>query len=98
MSLENAVQRMKGNLKKAMLENNVTRIDGETVYYRLSKAKAKLIIDDQSLPGKYLMEVVVYKPDNERIRHAIESGETITGAQLEPSYSLRSYLKKKEEK
>lgn len=90
-SLENAQKYLKERMKTAMIQYNVTRIDGVDVYFRISKAKARLVVDEDKLPSNMLMEVIVYKPDNERIRETIIANNEVPGAHLEETYSLRKY-------
>lgn len=54
----------------------------------LQANKPKLVLrEDAAIPAAYLRTFT--KPDNQAVRDALERGEKITGAHLEPSQSVR---------
>jgi len=92
-TFDNFKKRMKENIKQAMSMLNKDRLDGNSVYFKLGKSKAKLIIDESELPKEYLIQVTTYEPDKKRIREILEQGLDIPGAHLEESHTLRNYPK-----
>ena len=88
--------RLNENIKKAMLEMDITEALGIDWRFKLSKTKPKLIIDDEDIPAKYCKEVVSFVADKEMIRQDLVEGATVTGARLEQGFSLRTYCNKKE--
>lgn len=87
-----AVQdRLVENLKYAMNELHTDELVGHDVKFKLSKSKAKLVIDDpEMVPVAYKTEVITTQIEKEKLRADLEIGE-VAGAHLEPSFSLRTY-------
>lgn len=94
-ALKAAHKRLKEHVKKIMIDTGRKDLPGEAVRYKLSNAKAKLIVDETQLERDYLKERVTYSPDQEKIRADIELGVPVKGAFLEPAYTLRPYPNKK---
>lgn len=94
-SLSNAEDRLKESIKKAMRMLGVSEVQGSDFKFVLSKTKSKLILDEKILPDEYKTQVISYEVNKEKISEALNAGSNISGAMLEPSYSLRKYAKSK---
>lgn len=79
---------MKDVLKKDELH-------GQDVRFKMSKAKPKMIIDEQLLPKGLFKIIQTQAPDKERIQELLDKGEKIPGVTLEDSFSLRTYPNRK---
>lgn len=88
---QNGEKWLKTNLATSMETLGVNELLGDQKRFAKKKCKSKLIIDEDSLPAKYLKEEVVYSADKDLIREKLEAGEKITGAKLEESYSITPY-------
>lgn len=94
-SLKSAARRLKDHVKRIMVDTGRTDLPGEAIRYKLSNAKAKLIVNEQELEPEYFKEKVVRAPDQEKIRADLDLGVPVKGAVLEPVYTLRNYPNKK---
>lgn len=90
-----ARERLKTNIKSAMIAMNTDEIKGGDYRYKLSKAKPSLVLVDKEVPHEYM--IVEIKPDKEKIRAALADGFSVAGAQLVESVALRAYKNKKQE-
>lgn len=94
-----ARERLKEALKEAMAVGGLTKIEGETVFFSLSKGKdAVEITDAHNVPEDYKTSVVVVSVEKDRVREDLLMGQEIPGVRLKPSYTLRSGVKKPEKK
>lgn len=94
-SLASLKDRLNSNIKLAMQIMGTHKIDGEESRLLLSRGAPKLVIDDTKLPDAWKMAVTEYVPDKERIKAAIERGETIEGVTQEDVFSLRKSVARK---
>lgn len=95
-SCERTIEQMQLRLKIAMGKLGVTELSGNDHRYVLTTAKKRLVIDrPHDVPATYLLEVVEYVPDKERIKKDLEEGKEIDGCKLEGGTALRSYFNKK---
>jgi len=94
-SLSRAAERVKEGLKYAMHATGRTELIGDTVRYKLVATNKALVIDKTKLPAVYFMQVTETVPDKEKIKAALELGETVEGAHLEGGVALRQHLNTK---
>lgn len=88
-------ERLKENIKRAMLAMGVTEVEGHETRFVLSATKPALVITDGAfIPEAYLDTVVEKVPNKIRIREALEHDQSVPGARLEGGHALRSYLRK----
>ncbi len=84
--------RLKSNLKEAMLITNTSELQGNLVRFKLSTGGSKLVIADEGLiPRSHLIERTVYDIDKDKIKTDLEAGQTIYGCQLVQINTLRHY-------
>lgn len=94
-----ARERLKEALKVAMATGNLEKIEGETVFFSLSKGKEVVeILNAGEVPEDYKSSVVVVSVEKDRVREDLLMGQEIPGVRLKPSYTLRSGVKKPEKK
>jgi hypothetical protein len=93
--LENLRELMKNRIKVAMGLLETTEIKGQYHRFKLVNGAPSLIVSKTELPSEYLKEIVTIEPDRERIVAALKAGEQITGAALQPTQQLRSYVNTK---
>jgi hypothetical protein len=98
-AMHNIVERMKFNIKQAMCMRNLTEIKGKSYRFKLANAQPRLIItNSECLPDEYIRQTVVTETNKEKLKEDLKLGKTITGAALEPAYSLRAYINKETKK
>lgn len=84
--------RVKDMLKQAILHGNGNDALGNRYRFKLAVCKAAVEIHDKDLiPPEYFIQVTTLVVDKERVKAALERGESVPGASLEGGYSLRSY-------
>jgi hypothetical protein len=81
---DNAVKRMKARLLYAMTELDKKEIAAGnfTIKIQNNGGKLKMNLREEEVPDNYRM--VVLQPDKDKIRKALESGATLSFAELEP--------------
>lgn len=87
-------ENLKLRVKEAMKGLGSAEMRGIESILRLQNVKARLIINDELLDRDYFVTRLVEEPDKDRIRAALERGLLVTGARLEKSHSLKSYVNK----
>lgn len=90
-SMKNYSQRLKENIKQAMVERGVNELVGNACTFRLTTTKVRTTIDESSLPQEYKM--VTYVPDKEKIADAVKKEIEVPGVTLTQGFMLRSYPK-----
>lgn len=92
-SLELTEKRIRELLKAGMLKMGKDELRGELVRIKLQTTKTALsIYDETKIPQKF--KILIYKPDQDLIRSALERGEEVPGARLDGGVSLRVYVNK----
>jgi len=91
-SVENFTDSLKERIKAAMLELNLDKIEGESVYFKLSKSRPSVSVSEHQVPLDYM--VTKFVPDKEKIKQDLESGIQVEGCVLKESYTLKKYIKK----
>lgn len=95
---ENAIDRLKENIKFSMNIMNVDSLSGHAWIYKRSKLASKLEIDkDAVLPEKYYQEVTpppLKVLDKETLMADLGLGVEIAGARLLDNYMVRSSVNK----
>lgn len=88
--IENALKRLHDRALYVMQTTNQKKLQGNVHTLTARENPGQTIITDESLiPEQYMREKVVRTPDKTAIRKAIESGESVPGADLEMGgYSL----------
>jgi len=90
---EAVTERLLGNIKHVMRENDLKEIEGDSVRFVLSHSTPSVEVFDQDiLPQEYMKEVVEYSVDKTKIKEDLKSGKEIPGVKLRENFSLRSYL------
>ena len=82
-ALENRVQWLKEYLKGSMEHTGITKI--ECPYFKLSiqnNPPAVNIFDEDAIPLEFKVQVVSWKTDKTAIKKAIQSGQSVVGANL----------------
>ncbi len=82
--------RLKEYLKFNMIAWGIEELRGDIFRYTLVNGRETLAIDESQLPPEFLMQVVNFVPDKEKITQALLKGEQVPGATLVPGKSLRS--------
>ena len=89
-SIENSIDRLKENLKNAMIATGKEKI--KTDLFNVTVANnpvAVNVIDEKLIPEKYFKVEIIRKLDKLSLRDAIKSGEEIQGAELMQGKGLR---------
>lgn len=87
-ALESNADRLRAYMTVEMAVLEMRSIRTPLFAVTLQANKPKLVIqDDATIPDALCR--LVRKPDNQAVRDALERGEKITGAHLEPSQSVR---------
>lgn len=86
---ESFKDKLRDRVKFAMKEMGVDTLEGDLYRYKLSKRKAKLVIEDPAkIPDSFKLIVTVTEPDKDKIQSALNDGFTVPGARLEPVTAL----------
>ena len=85
-ALENNVIRLNNYMKLCMENAGLKEVTTDMHRIKVVKngGKLPLSIDEGCVPEEYIKKVVVESPDKEKIRTALESGEVLPFAYLEP--------------
>ena len=89
-SIENSIDRLKENLKDAMIATGKEKI--KTDLFNVTVANnpvAVNVIDENMIPEEYFNIEVIRKLDKISLRDAIKNGEEIQGAELTQGKGLR---------
>jgi len=81
--------RLKDNIKLAMLMLQTDEIKGDDVRFKLSPCAPTLVINEAEIPSEY--QIITYSPDKKRIKEELEKDTKIPGASLVPGVSLRTF-------
>jgi hypothetical protein len=93
--LERASENIRTRLKEIMIQREVADLAGNTERFKLSPSKPRLLIGDETkIPTQFLIETKTISPDKDAIRAALTKGDKVESCVLEPSFSLRRYVKK----
>lgn len=92
---KNLKEKIHSRTKQIMIDNKLSELKGFDYRFKLSPTQSALIVDDEKLPSEYKIQVVSYENDKERIKKDLLLDVKIEGAELEPRFSLRSYINKK---
>lgn len=84
----NTVKRIRERIKNLMIEFGETSIKGLSTEFYTTAARQGLEVD--GLPDGYTMVVTETVADKDRIREALERGETIPGCRLTNGTALRT--------
>jgi len=88
-------KRLKDNLKLAMDIIGTDELAGDSVRFKMSRGKPKVVIFDETIvPDKFWKTVTTRMIDIEEIATAIQSFEDVPGCQLVETKTLRSYASK----
>lgn len=91
-------QKLKFNLKQAMIETGQKELSGESMRFLLVDQGTKLeVTDETQIPHTYFKEITTTELDKETLKNDLEQGAMICGATLEPVRSLRVYSAKPRE-
>lgn len=81
-SIENNRERLRGYIRDNMKLAGEAKIKTPLFTIWLAGGKDKLVVDEDVVPKEY--QVATWSPDKKAIRAALERGEVIEGARLEP--------------
>ena len=88
-------EEMKERVKAAIELTGEDEVRGEDFRFKLSPGKPRLVIEEDHVPMEWTLVVTERHPDKDRIRAALEAGETVPGAWMEQTKTLRKYVNKK---
>lgn len=93
---EEVVDRLRSNLKEAMITSNKCELTGIDHRFTLTSHLGTVLIEDEDkIPAKYKTIKQEIKIDRKRIAEDLKSGETVPGARLEKVNYLRHSANKK---
>lgn len=90
--IESVLDAMNDRVKAAMAIMQTDEIRGNLYRFKLSNSAPKLLVDEYRIPDAFKMVVMVTNVDREKIKTALQAGEEVEGARLEPVSALRVYL------
>lgn len=89
-SLERLSAALKDRMKESILALGQTQLKGVLFTYKLVNSKPSVVILDESkIPAVYVREKMVIEIDKDKLRHDLEHGIEVPGAQLEQGFQLR---------
>lgn len=87
--IENAKERLRENIKAAMLAMKTDVLTGDEYRFKISKRAPKLVIDNEAaIPQDYKIIVQSTTVDKETLGAALRDGFTVPGARLEEVKAL----------
>ena len=93
-----ASDRLKDNIKFAMIELGVDEVKGQDMRFKLSTTSGTLVIEDaEMVPVEFKTEVITTEIDKKSLKEAALKGD-VPGVKIEPGHSLRSYANTPEKK
>lgn len=92
---KNTKERIKENLKSAMIDADQKEVAGNNMKFQLRNSNPSLVLDESKIDQSYKMQVVEWVIDKKRIMEDLKNGIKVSGASLETSFSLRSLANKK---
>lgn len=87
--MQNIQQRIKDNIKFAMLEFGIEEVKGKTIKLSFRNSESVEIEDANMLDEKYKRTKIIIEPDKIAIKEAIKNGEEVKGAKLVNNKSLQ---------
>jgi len=95
MSMQNVVERLKNNIKQAMILGELNEIEGNEYVFKLSNSKSSLIITDESMiPKEFKYQVVTEAIDREKILEEMKLSGHVEGATLKENKALKITINK----
>lgn len=89
-SIENSIDRLKENLKNAMIATGKEKIKTDLFNVTVvNNPVAVNVIDEKLIPEEYFKVEIIRKLDKLSLRDAIKNGEEIQGAELTQGKGLR---------
>jgi hypothetical protein len=89
-SIENSIDRLKENLKNAMIATGKEKIKTDLFNVTVvNNPVAVNVIDEKLIPEKYFKVEIIRKLDKISLRDAMKKGEEIQGAELKQGKGLR---------
>ncbi len=93
-----AADRLKDNIKNAMIDMGIEEVKGQDMRFKLSPTSGTLIIEDaEMIPVEFKSEVITTEIDKKALKDAAAKGE-VAGVRIEPGFTLRSYANTPEKK
>lgn len=89
---ENARDRIKENIKAAMIGLGQDELFGVDTRFKISNSKPKLVVDQNELTSEYITERKIYDPDTEKIIADLKAGKEVPGAHFEEVKGIRKYV------
>ncbi len=93
-SADKAHERLEDYIKDSIVAANTDEIKGAEFRFKLSSTTKCVVDSEDDVPENFKSTVVKTTPDKARIKKAIETGQTVSGAHLETGMSLRRYTVK----
>lgn len=89
-AIENHQKRIKEYIKLNMENLGIDTLEAGTFTIKLQNNPEALNVTDESkIPAKYIITETITKPDNAAIKAALKNGESVPGAELTRSRSVR---------
>lgn len=96
---KNAISRLKENIKYGMTELGLEEIRGNDMRIKIAPTSGTLkITDEETIPVEFKKEEIKTVIDTKALKDAIAKGQQISGAEIIPGFSLRSYANTPERK
>lgn len=94
-AMENAVDRLRNNIKQAMIVAEMDQISGDEYVFKLSNSKSSLVISDESLvPKEFKYQVISEAIDKEKILEELKISGSVYGVQLKENKALKITINK----
>lgn len=90
-TIERMDSALRDRIKHAMTVMDTKEVRGVEWRYRVTPTKGSLVFQEERVPDRFKMQVTTTVVDKERLRAALEAGEIVSGAVIEPGFALRSY-------
>lgn len=88
-SKKNKIERLKAYVADDLMSHGDTKKESARVVFSFRKSKAVEITDETLIPKDFLTIKTEVKPDKVEIKHAIDAGKEVPGAELVERQSLQ---------
>lgn len=88
-AIDNRAKALKQYVIDCMRSMDVKKIETPEMYILVKPTSGKVVINDvEDLPPSYVKVEVVKTPETTKIKQDLKDGKTVSGARLEPGWSL----------
>jgi len=93
-ALESAASKIRRMVKDILVDADDPQLKGVDYRFSLSRAKPKLLVNEELLPKEFLKEKTTFVPDKTKIQEVLDVGGEVPGCEYVASHALKVYPNK----